>query len=123
VNLPILLPRRKERRFAIDAIRSATALLVDDQPESRNANRGRLEGQGYLVTVAENATEGLSRARQSLPKVIFVHLVGSGQGNVSLIQALRSDDSCRHIPVVVVTNHSDARVEKTKLRAVQRAGW
>ena len=117
------MAQKEERRFAIDATRSATALLVDDEPESRNANRGRLENQGYLVTVAESATEGLSRAKQSVPKVIFVHLVGSGRGNVSLIQALRSDDSCRHIPVVVVTNHSNPAIEKTKLRTVQRAGW
>jgi CheY-like chemotaxis protein len=115
--------QKEQRRFAIDATRSATALLVDDEPDSRNANRGRLENQGYLVTVAESATEGLSRAKQSVPQVIFVHLAGSGHGSVSLIQALRSDDSCRHIPVVVVTNHSDAAVQRSKLRPVQRAGW
>jgi len=117
------LTEKEPRRIAIDANRSATALLVDDEPVSRDANRGRLEGQGYLVTVAVNATEALSRARQSLPKVIFVHLAGSGHSNVSLIQALRSDDSCRHIPVVVVTNQSEAVVPKSKLRTVQRAGW
>jgi CheY-like chemotaxis protein len=107
----------------MDATRTATALLVDDEPASRKSNQGRLEDQGYLVTVAENATQALSRVRQSAPKVIFVHLVATGLGNRSLIQALRSDDACRHIPVVVVTNHRDARVEKTKLRTVQRQGW
>lgn len=107
----------------MDATRTATALLVDDEPASRKANQGRLEDQGYLVTVAESATEALSRVRQSAPKVIFVHLGTTGLGNLSLIQALRSDDGCRHIPVVVVTNHRDVRVEKTKLRTVQRAGW
>jgi CheY-like chemotaxis protein len=107
----------------MDATRTAAALLVDDEPASRKANQERLEDQGYLVTVAENATEALTRARQSAPKVIFVHLVATGLGNVSLIQALRADDGCRHIPVVVVTNHLDVRVEKTKLRTVQRAGW
>ncbi len=107
----------------MDAIRTASALLVDDEPASRKANQGRLEDQGYVVTVAENATEALTRVRQSAPNVIFVHLVAAGRGNLSLIQALRSDDGCRHIPVVVVTNHRDLRVEKTTLRTVQRAGW
>lgn len=105
------------------AVRTATALLVDDEPASRKANQGRLEDQGYFVTVAENAKEALSRVRQSVPKVIFVHLVATGLGNLSLIQALRSDDGCRHIPIVVVTNHRDIRVEKTQLRTVQRGGW
>jgi CheY-like chemotaxis protein len=107
----------------MDATRTATALLVDDEPASRKANQGRLEDQGYLVTVAENASEALTRARQSAPKVIFVHLGTAGLGNLTLIQALRSDDGCRHIPVVVVTNQRDVRVEKTKLRTVQRQGW
>src|SRR5450759_1159545 len=107
----------------MDASRAATALLVDDEPASRRANQGRLEDQGYFVTVAENAKEALSRVRQSAPKVIFVHLGGAGLGNLSLIQALRADDGCRHIPIVVVTNHRDVRVEKTKLRTVQRGGW
>jgi two-component system phosphate regulon response regulator PhoB len=107
----------------MDVTRAATALLVDDEPASRKANQGRLEDQGYHVTVAENATEALARVKQSAPKVIFVHLGVGSRGNVSLIQALRSDDYCRHIPVVVVTNRADVRVEKTKLRTVQRAGW
>jgi CheY-like chemotaxis protein len=107
----------------LDATRAATALLVDDEPASRRANLGRLEGQGYLVTVAENEKEGLSHARQSTPQVIFVHLVASSLGNVSLIQALRSDDGCRHIPVVVVTNHNDFGMQTTKLRPVQRQRW
>jgi CheY-like chemotaxis protein len=107
----------------MDATRAATALLVDDEPASRKANQGRLEDQGYLVTVAENETEALSHARHSVPKVIFVHLVASGLGNLSLIQALRSDDGCRHIPVVVVTNHNDFGVKTTKLRTVQRQRW
>ena len=107
----------------MDATRGSVALLVDDEPASRKANQGRLEDQGYLVTVAETASEALSRARQSAPKVIFVHLAAGGRGNISLIQALRSDDGCRHIPVVVVTNQRDAQVEKTKLHTVNRQSW
>jgi CheY-like chemotaxis protein len=107
----------------MDGTRPTTALLIDDEPASRKANQGRLEDQGYLVTVVENATEALSRVRRSAPKIIFVHLGANGLGNLSLIQALRSDDASRHIPVVVVTNHRDVGVEKTKLRTVQRAGW
>src|ERR1700682_6486895 len=100
----------------MDNTRSPAALLVDDEPASRTANLARLRNQGYLVTVAENATEALSRVRQWAPNIIFVHLVANRLGNLDLIQALRSNDGCRHIPIVVVTNHLDVRMEKTKLR-------
>ena len=103
------------------AIRTTTALLVDDEPDSCRANQGRLEGQGYLVIVARNETEAVSRAKQSSPKIIFVHLV-AGQGSLHLMQALRSDDGCRHIPVILMTDHRDARVDKAKLRTMRREG-
>ena len=105
----------------MDAIR--TALLVDDEPASLIAHRARLEGDGYTVFVAQNQADALSRARQALPKVIFVHLVASASGNLPLIQALRSDDSCRHIPVVVITHRADAAVPKSKLHAVPHDSW
>ena len=106
----------------MDSNRANTALLVDDQPASLSANQKRLEGEGYTVVAARNENEALSQARQSAPKVIFVHLVATGLGSLSLIQALRSDDGCRHIPVVLITDHADRRVGRAKLYAVPREG-
>lgn len=106
----------------MDATRSTLALLVDDEPFSRSANHARLVDEGYDVVVAQTESEALSRAKQSAPKVIFTHLVASGPGNLRLIQALRSDDGCRHIPVVVITDRHDVRVAQRKLHAVPREG-
>ena len=103
--------------------RTATALLVDDDPASRRANQERLEDKGYCVVLAPDETEALSRVRQSAPNVIFVHLVATGLGNLPFVQALRSDDVCRHIPVVLITDHHDVDVEQSRLRAVYREGW
>jgi two-component system alkaline phosphatase synthesis response regulator PhoP len=105
----------------MDATR--TALLVDDEPASLTAHRARLVGEGYTVFVAENHADALSRAKQSLPKVIFVHLVAAASGNLPLIQALRSDDSCRHIPVVVIKDRTDVPAPKSKLHAVPHDSW
>ena len=99
----------------------ATALLVDDHPTSLVANLRRLEGEGYSVVAARNEGDALSQARRSAPNVIFVHLVTTGLGSLSLIQALRADDGCRHIPVVLITDYSDRRVG-SKLHSVPREG-
>lgn len=104
----------------MDANRT-TALLVDDHPESLIANQKRLEGEGYSVVAARNEIDALTQARRSAPNVIFVHLVATGLGSLSLIQALRSDDACRHIPVVLITDHADRRLGK-KLHSVPREG-
>jgi CheY-like chemotaxis protein len=102
------------------ANRRPTALLVDDQLVSRKTEQARLEGEGYTVFAAGGQAEALSQARQTSPDVIFVHLASAG-GNLPLIQALRSDDSCRHIPVAVI--RGNAQPPRTKLRSVPRDAW
>ncbi|OLD25071.1 MAG: hypothetical protein AUJ02_06175 [Chloroflexi bacterium 13_1_40CM_3_65_12] len=106
-------------RFALDATR--TALLVDDDAPSRVAHQTRLEGEGYTVFVAQNHADAVSRAKQTLPKVIFVHLAAAG--NLALIQTLRSDDSCRHIPVVVIKDPVYVSKVRSKLHAVPHDSW
>jgi CheY-like chemotaxis protein len=106
----------------MDASHKPTALLVDDEALSRKAEQARLEGEGYMVFAASGATEALAQARQTAPNVIFVHVVSAG-GNLPLIQALRSDDACRHIPIVVVRKGTDVRIASTKLKTVPRDGW
>jgi CheY-like chemotaxis protein len=100
-----------------------TALLVDDEPGSRAAQQTRLEREGYTVMVVQNQADALSRAKQSLPQVIFVHLLIAG--NMSLIQALRSDDACRHIPVVVIKDQPAVKQVpgRAKLHAVPHDSW
>ncbi|HEX9560817.1 MAG TPA: response regulator [Candidatus Dormibacteraeota bacterium] len=100
-----------------------TALLVDDELTSRAAHSARLEGEGYTVFVAQNQADALSRAKQVAPKVIFAHLGRSGLGNLALIQALRSDDTCRHIPVVVVRDQPAVAAKPAKLRPVPHDSW
>jgi len=109
----------------LDANRAATALLVDDDAVTRLANRNRLETEGYAVVMAQDETEGLNRARQSSPNVIYIHLVAGGRGSIPFMQALRSDDSCRHIPVVVIREglSVEAALKQKKLRSVHRSAW
>lgn len=107
----------------MDVNHSPTALLVDDEAVSSSVQKTRLEGRGYTVFVAADRTEALSRARQMVPNVIFAHLAFASGGNLPLLQALRSDDVCRHIPVVVIRDASDERIASTKLKTVPRDGW
>ena len=104
-------------------VRTATALLVDDDDASLQATRRRLEDDGYTVLLARDGTEGLARAKQSVPDVIFTHLVARGHNNVAFIQALRSDDFCRHVPVMVLTGRQESSSAHRQLRAVSRNRW
>lgn len=100
-----------------------TALLVDDDASTCEANRQTLQKDGYNVILARDGLEGLSRARQSLPAVIYTHLIAPGHDNVAFIQSLRSDDSCRHISVIVLGDGSKPRPGPKTLRSVHRDNW
>jgi len=106
---------------ATDANR--TALLLDDEFGSRATQLARLEAEGYSVMAVENQADALSRAKQTLPQVIFIHLVTAG--TVSFIQALRADDSCRHIPVVVIKDQLPVKhvPGRARLHAVPHDSW
>jgi hypothetical protein len=75
--------------------------------------------------VARDAAEALGRARQSAPNIIFIHLAATPLGSLPFMQTLRSDDSCRHIPIVVIRDHLNFEVAKKqkKLRSVSRELW
>lgn len=102
------------------ANRRPTALLVDDDPLSQKAGQARLEHAGYAVFAADGHASALSQARQTRPDVIYVHLRSDG-GNLSFIQALRSDDACRHIPIGVI--RGDAAMPNAVLKSVPRGRW
>ena len=105
------------------AVRTATALLVDDDDASYQATQRRLEDDGYTVLVARDGADGLARARRSVPDVIFTHLIAGTNNNVAFIQALRSDDACRHVPVMVVTARPESGRRQKQLRPVSRNRW
>jgi CheY-like chemotaxis protein len=102
---------------------TATALLVDDDDASFQATQRRLEEDGYTVLLARDASDGLARAKQSVPDVIFTHLIAGGHNNVDFIQALRSDDVCRHMLVMVVTSRPESGPTHKQLRPVSRDRW
>jgi CheY-like chemotaxis protein len=103
--------------------RIATALLVDDDEASDQATKRRLEEDGYTVVLARDGSDGLARAKQSVPDVIFTHLVAGTSSNVAFIQALRSDDVCRHLPVMVLTGRTEPGPRHKQLRPVSRDRW
>lgn len=103
--------------------RVATALLVDDDAGSQQANRRGLEHDGYSVVLVEDGHDGLVRAKQIRPDAIFVHLTLGGAGNVPFMQALRSDDSCRHIRVVVLPERARGDAARKALQPVPRDAW
>jgi len=107
----------------MDTVRTQTALLVDDDAASRKLNQQRLEGDGFNVTIASEKAGAVATAKRSAPNVIFIHMAGGRAGSLPLIEALRSDDSCRHIRIVVLPDQAVRARGDRKLHPVSRDLW
>ncbi len=100
-----------------------SALLVDDDSSTFAVHWDSLNALGYRVIKATDAAMGLNLARQSTPRIIFVSIGKKGSGAAPFLQALRSDDGTRHIPVGILSNRRDRWLERHGLRRVGRELW
>lgn len=100
-----------------------SALLVDDDSSTFALHWDRLHALGYHVIKATDPAAALTIAKQATPRVIFVSIGQRGSGGTPFLQALRSNDSTRHIPVGILSNHQDRWLESLGLRRIGRELW
>jgi signal transduction histidine kinase/CheY-like chemotaxis protein len=109
-----------ERRTLIDTIAGLRArrstvkvLTIDDEEVARYLVRQCLPLPAFEVSEAQNAEEGLRRARAERPDVIVLDLVMPGLGGRAALAQLHADPETRNIPVVISTaaelHESDTR--------------
>jgi len=83
----------------------ATILVIEDNIESRDAVTIWLERAGYSVIVANDGSEGLSRAVDSKPDLIITDLVMPKLNGIETIKFLRSIPSLeRSLPIIAATS-------------------
>jgi CheY-like chemotaxis protein len=78
-------------------------LVVDDDPDLREAIADALRFEGHRVTEAANGREALEMVRRQRPSVIVTDLVMPVMSGWELVGALAADPSLRAIPVIVVS--------------------
>ena len=87
-------------------------LVVDDQPISIKLTRLILEGEGYRVLVAANATEALQIIQNSKPDLILMDIHLPSLDGLALTKLLRSDEESRHIKIVAISAYASTEDDK-----------
>jgi CheY-like chemotaxis protein len=79
-------------------------LIVDDDPDIVEVVQLILEGEGYLT---QTATEGnnLDRLLSFQPDLILLDILLSGSDGRAISQRLKSQETTKHIPVVLMSAH------------------
>jgi len=100
-----------------------SVLLVDHDSSVATLHQRTLEARGYHVIKTSDVDAALTLARQAQPRIIFLTLERLGSERSPFLQALRRDDSTRHIPVTVLPAGRDASLERLGLSQVGREMW
>ena len=91
-------------------------LLVEDDPAVSEMYKLKLEMDGYTVSVAADGEEGLKYAQERRPHIIFLDVRLPKMDGMSVLEALRSDDKTRHIPVLILSNYGEPPLIERGLR-------
>lgn len=79
-------------------------LIVDDSETVVNFLRMILESEKYEVDTAFDGTEGLARARESLPDLVITDSIMPGMDGFAFLHALRGDPATEAVPVIMLTS-------------------
>jgi CheY-like chemotaxis protein len=79
------------------------ALIVDDDPASRDMLHRLLEGDGWTVIEAENGRVALDRMAEVPPGVILLDLMMPEMDGFGFLEELHKREQFRSVPIVVIT--------------------
>jgi CheY-like chemotaxis protein len=92
----------------IGAHNPALILIVDDDPDVREAVRTLLENEGYRTAEAKDGREALAivQKAQDKPALLLLDLMMPTMDGWQLRARLRSDPELAVIPIVIMTAHA-----------------
>ena len=83
---------------------SHKVMIVDDDEAARYVLKRLLTETLYTVIEAASGSEGLRRAREDQPQVIFLDLRMPEMSGFKALERLKSDPMTRDIPVIIITS-------------------
>jgi CheY-like chemotaxis protein len=80
---------------------SGKILIIDDDPDAIAYLKAVLEDAGYETMEASDGEEGLTRARETPPRLILLDLMMPGKSGVKFLNEAKQDEQLKGIPVIV----------------------
>jgi DNA-binding response OmpR family regulator len=95
-----------------------TVLVVDDDPVIVRLLEVNFEMEGFTVIAAVDGMDGVDRARKHVPDIVVSDVMMPKLNGLELCVALKTDDSTKHIPVILLS----AKAQVADIRAGLDAG-
>lgn len=82
-------------------------LIVEDNPELREALEIAFRSAGFAIIKAADGEAGLRAARKASPDLILLDIVMPKMDGLTLMKELQRDPKTARIPIIFLTNLSD----------------
>ena len=89
-----------------------TILLVEDEEFLSDIYKTKLEKSGYRVVLAKNGEEGVVKAKEVLPDLIFLDIVMPKLNGFEVLKMIQEEPSTKDIKVCFLSNLSQANEGK-----------
>lgn len=94
----------------------AKILVVDDDPDFVNLTRTILKSKDYEVLTAANGEQALAVMRKEKPDLVLLDIMMSYiLDGLDVGREMAEDAELKHIPVIMVTSLTGARVQAEQL--------
>ena len=92
-------------------------LIVDDEPFVLETLKFSLEQSGFDCLTASSAGEAVEMAREEVPDLILLDVGLPDLDGYKVCRLLKTDEACRHIPVVMLAPRNVCGDEEAFTRA------
>ncbi|MDQ2960372.1 MAG: response regulator [Candidatus Dormibacteraeota bacterium] len=93
--------------MSADRDQTIDVLLIEDDQETLEMYKLKLEKDGYRVHVAMDGEEGVRRANELNPDIVFLDIRLPKKDGFTVLEELREQESTAHIPVIILSNYGE----------------
>jgi CheY-like chemotaxis protein len=87
-------------------------LVVDDDVIAQNMLKTALANAGYAVSIASNGEDGITKARERLPRVIILDIMMPGLDGGEVANILKAEQATKDIPIIFLSSLVSEKEEK-----------
>lgn len=103
-------------------------LIIEDASSVLQILAGKLNDEGFKVLGAEDGEEGLKLAFKEHPDLILLDIIMPKIDGITVLKKLRADDWGKDVPVIILTDLSDAEtvadaLENNVYEFLVKADW
>lgn len=95
----------------------AKILLIEDDPLIMQLYEAAFKFDGYEIATAADGEEGLEKINSWQPTIVLLDVMMPKKNGFEVLDAMKSNEATKHIPVVMLTNlseHNDAETAMSK---------